>query len=118
MKVSYPIIPVAKPRMTQSDKWRMRDCCRKYWDFKDQVEKHKITIPEQGAKITFILPLPGSYSRKKKLALNGNAHQLRPDLSNLIKALEDAIFAEDSHIWNYGGLTKIWGYEGGIRIET
>ena len=118
MKSVYPITPVAKPRMTRSDKWKKRACVLKYRDFADRVREHKIIIPEAYSKITFVLPLPVSYSKKKQSSLVGQPHQIRPDLSNLLKALEDAVYTEDSHIWNYAGLSKVWGVHGQIRIES
>jgi len=40
----------------------------------------------------------------------------RPDLSNLLKALEDAIYQEDSVIYNVY-IEKRWGPEGKIIID-
>ena len=33
--ITLNIIPVAKPRMTQSDKWKKRPATEKYWKYKD-----------------------------------------------------------------------------------
>lgn len=43
-------------------------------------------------------------------------HLQKPDLSNLIKALEDAVYSQDSIIWSYAGLAKRWAYKGSIEI--
>jgi Holliday junction resolvase RusA-like endonuclease len=112
----YPINPVAKPRMTQSDKWKKRACVTKYHSFKDQCRLHNVKIETAGASITFNIAMPKSWSPKKKAQMDGTPHIQTPDLSNLLKAVEDAIFADDSAIWNYRGLEKLWAYEGSIEI--
>ena len=45
--------------------------------------------------------------------MNGQAHQQKPDADNMIKALMDALFTDDAHIWDFR-VTKVWG---GIRTE-
>ena len=115
---TYNITPVAKPRMTQSDKWKQRPCVMKYWQFCDEVRATGVELPESGAAVIFVLPMPVSWSKKKRDTFNGTAHQTKPDLDNLLKALSDAVHKEDCRIWNYVGLQKIWGYKGRIEIAT
>ena len=115
VKTYFPITPVAKPRMTQRDKWAKRPAVQKYWEYKDKVREYKITLPDNGYHIIFTLPMPMSWSDKKKSKMNGKPHQVRPDKDNLEKGLLDAIFEEDSHIWD-GRVTKLWGYVGSIEI--
>jgi len=102
--------------MTQRDKWCKRPATDKYWTFKDLVQKAKITIPSSGAHIIFHMPIPKSLSEKKRLALSGQPHQKRPDKDNLEKALLDAVFSEDSHIWDSRS-TKLWALIAGIEIR-
>lgn len=111
----YPINPVAKPRMTQSDKWKKRPIVMKYRDFKDQCKLHKVVVPESGSQIVFFIPMPKSWSKAKKESYYNEPHQQRPDLDNLIKGLFD-IYSEDSFIWNFYA-EKIWSYHGAIRIK-
>lgn len=117
----YDITPVSAPRMTGRDKWLQppRPAVAKYNAFKRECKLKKVFLPEGGSKITFVLPFPKSYSKKKCKALDGKPYQVkaRNDLDNLFKALMDAIFDDDSHIWQINGLKKIWGYEGQIIIE-
>lgn len=115
----YAITPVAKPRMTQRDKWKdpPRPAVAKYRAFRDEVVLiHRIKLPYEGAHITFGLPMPKSWSKRKAADRDGQKHQQAPDLSNLIKALEDACYVDDKVIWNYGSLTKLWAREGYIEI--
>ncbi len=73
-------------------------------------------VPESGAHITFVLPMPPSWSKKKRDAMDGQPHQQKPDLDNLKKSLLDALFEDDSHIWD-ARTSKVWGETGMIIIE-
>ena len=114
------IVPCPKPRMTQSDRWRSRPPVKRYFDFRKLLlieakkKGYKIQLP---LSITFILPMSKSWSKKKKLELDGQPHIIKPDLDNLIKAFKDALLEEDSHVWCYGRMEKIWGKEGKIIIK-
>lgn len=112
----YPIKPEPKPRMTRSDKWNKRDCVLRYRAYCDEVRARKVYLPEHGARVTFILPMPKSWSAKKKTAMAGTPHQQKPDNDNLLKALCDALYADDSGIWDVR-ITKLWGYDGEIIIK-
>lgn len=59
--------------------------------------------------------MPPSWSDKKRSAMNGKPHQQKPDKDNLEKALLDAIFDDDSRVWD-GRVTKVWGEVGQIKI--
>ena len=37
--ISINIQPVAKPRMTRSDRWKKRPVVLKYWQFKDALKE-------------------------------------------------------------------------------
>lgn len=72
-------------------------------------------------KVTFIfhMPLLKSWSNKKAEQMLGTPHHKKPDLSNLIKLVEDAgngiVWKDDSLIFHYGQSRKIYG--GRPRIE-
>lgn len=114
----YPIEPVAKPRMTRRDRWKkpVRPCVAKYWAFRDLVQLLKVELLA-GDSISFILPMPPSWSMMKKKLMLGKPHLQTPDIKNLLAALEDACHANDSHLWRYKGLEKLWGWQGEIRIS-
>lgn len=120
MKVVFPVIPVSKPRMTQSDKWKKRKCTTAYWGYKDKLNdharKHDFVMPESDYHLIFVIPMPKNWSKKKKLECDGTKHQQKPDKDNLEKGFLDALCKEDSHIWD-GRVTKIWGSEGRIIIK-
>jgi len=112
----YPITPVPKPRQTQADKWRQRPSVMRYREFADRCRLLGVTIREGGDRITFLTPMPRSWSKKAREQMRGKPHQQRPDVDNLAKALLDAVFPEDCRVWD-SRMTKIWADEGGIRIE-
>lgn len=114
----YNITPVAAPRMTRSDRWRnpRRPCVQKYFDFRDEVKKLNICVPESGAHITFIMPMAPSWAAKKKILWDGKAHQNPPDGDNMLKALLDSIYENDCGVWDIR-ITKLWGYKGCIKIS-
>lgn len=114
---AYPIIPIAKPRMTRRDRWAKRPPVLRYRAFCDEVALRQVRLPTQGARVTFTLPMPSSWSRRKRARLDGAPHRCRPDVSNLLKALEDAVYGEDAEIWHYAEIQKVWGEHGGIIIE-
>lgn len=116
----YPIKPTTAPRMTQSDKWktgaRKRPCVRRYHAFRDEVRLRKVAVPLHSARITFHMPMPKSWSKKKRELMRHSGHQQAPDVDNLCKALLDAVYPDgDSHVWDIR-LTKIWNDEGGIEV--
>jgi len=115
--MKFDITPVPKPRMTQSDRWKKRDCVMRYWKFKDEVRSNKITLPDSGFYMIFTLPMPKSWSKKKRSEMNGRAHQQTPDLDNLVKALSDAVFDDDCQIWDFRA-TKKWGKSGSIELKA
>ncbi|VFS14514.1 Holliday junction resolvase [Yokenella regensburgei] len=112
----YSITPLGKPRQTRADKWKKRPGVLRYRAFCDEVRLHKITLPASGYHVIFVLPMPQSWSKKKRAEYDGKPHQSKPDKDNLEKALLDAIFGEDSHIWD-GRVSKVWGQTGQIIIR-
>jgi Holliday junction resolvase RusA-like endonuclease len=111
----YPIAPVPKPRMTQRDKWKKRPCVLRYRAFKDKVRVYRVTLP-QPCRVVFWLPMPRSWTDTEKRAHDGQPHQQKPDLDNLLKALGDAVHSNDAHLWNIQA-EKRWT-SGKPRIEV
>jgi hypothetical protein len=115
-RAEYGIAPVPQPRMNRSDRWRRRPCVLRYRAFRDEVAALRICLPHRYHAI-FVLPMPASWNARKRDAHRGQPHLTVPDVSNLLKALEDAALpAGDSHLWDGRG-TKIWGDAGRIVIR-
>lgn len=114
MKVA--IDPCPAPRMTRADAWKKRPCVLRYRAFRDEV-RFKIKSLPPSPVVIFTIAMPESWSAKKKGEMFGYAHTSKPDIDNLCKALLDAMFDDDSHVWNLWAV-KRWGFVGSIEIVT
>lgn len=113
------INPMGKPRMTQRDRWKQRPVVSAYWAFRDVV-RYQLSGREVGKLggavwFEFYVPMPRSWSRKKRLEMCGKAHTQRPDIDNFIKAMLDAMYVDDSGVWLCGG-GKYWSEKGRVEI--
>ena len=113
------ITPLAKPRMTQSDRWRKRKCVLDYWDYRDRIRSLvKLMGPEvTHLSVDFHLPMPHSWSKKKRQAKNRTWHDQKPDLDNLVKAVLDALFEEDARVACIQA-KKHWSEQGSLLLST
>lgn len=116
-RIVINVDPMGKPRMTRRDKWKKRPVVTKYNGYKDIINLNMKWDIGDVLDIHFIMPMPKSWSKKKKEEMNGKPHKNKPDLDNLIKGVKDAVLKEDSHVWKYIEPTKRWGYEGKIIIQ-
>ena len=110
-----PVAPVAKPRMTRSDKWKQRPAVMKYRQFKDDLAMEIKGTLDPTFDVIFHVPMPKSWPEKKKRVMFRMPHQQRPDVDNYVKALMDALCAEDSHVYDVR-MQKYWAYEGSIEL--
>lgn len=114
----FNITPLAKPRMVKSDAWKQRPTVLRYWAFKDQLtllaNKAGYVVPDSAIHLIFIIPMPKSWSKKKREKMNYEPHQQKPDVDNLIKAFLDCLCKDDSYVWDIRG-TKYWGEKGKIK---
>lgn len=62
------------------------------------------------------MPMPKSWSAKKRAVMNGQRHRQTPDLDNLMKSICDALYSNDSHISEMHAV-KRWGQEAAIIVE-
>lgn len=111
----YDICPLPKPRMTQRDSWAKRPAVLRYRAFCDEVRLRGVVLPVCCSHVTFVMPMPPSWSKKKRAAHAGQPHQQKPDADNLLKALMDAIYHDDCAVWDVR-VTKLWGETGSIKI--
>lgn len=102
--------------MTQSDRWKKRSCTDRYWQYKDALSSLlKAEDLPPSYHVIFVVPMPQSWSNKKRKAMLYQPHEQKPDKDNFEKGFLDALFTDDSTVWD-GRATKIWGYEGSIII--
>lgn len=115
------LTPVPKPRMTQRDKWLdpPRPGVMRYRRFCEELRRAcgPFIFPACGAHVTFYLPMPASWTKKRRREMDGQPHTQRPDVDNCCKALLDGLHTDDSHIWDIR-ITKRWGAEGKIVIQS
>lgn len=120
MVVSFRLTPIGKPRQTQSDRWKQRPAVMRYRMFADELryraQNRRFTLPDSFSVI-FTLPMPPSWSLKKRQELDGTPHQQKPDGDNLLKSVMDALKSDDATVWDVH-VRKIWGKEGRITICT
>ena len=117
--------PCSKPRMTQRDRWAKRQCVLDFFAFRDlikqELKKKNALLIEEGPfnwdelEIIFLVPMPKSWSKKKKALMAGKPMQQRPDIDNYLKGLFDATHKEDATIWKVTA-SKIWTSEAGKII--
>lgn len=126
---TFEVTPMGKPSFQKSDKWRIKDhsdpkrrqrsAVGRWIETKEKMfkaaQKQGFVMPESGADIKFLLPMPAGWSRKKKEMMKNTPHKHKPDLDNLMKFLGDSICEEDSYIFNYT-LSKFWHTTGKIII--
>ena len=72
-----------------------------------EAKRNRFTIPASGLCVTFYLPVPKSWSQKKKTLHHGILCQGKYDIDNMIKAFFDSLVAEDKYISNISA-TKRW----------
>lgn len=112
------ITPVPKPRQTRADKWKQRPAVLRYRAFADELRlKLDRDFDFNGCDIEFGIPMPKSWSKKKKYQMDGEAHTQKPDLDNLLKALLDAHMGDDAGVHTLNRLTKVWSDHGYIGID-
>ncbi len=111
----YDIEPCPKPRQTRADVWKKRPRVLRYRSFADKCKLRRVHIP-QPCTIVFFLSMPKTWSKKKREEMAGKPHLGKPDLDNLLKALCDAVCADDSHIWSVY-VEKRWSHQGWIDIQ-
>lgn len=117
--VLIKVEPIGKPRMVRSDRWRERKCVSQYWAYRDRVRlAAKLQHYRLGETldVTFYLPMPPSWSRKKRAEMEHRFHRQKPDLDNLVKAFLDALTSDDSGVHEITA-RKRWGTEGLIMVE-
>lgn len=73
--------------------------------------------------VSFVLhmPIPASLSLKKQVALNGKPHVKKPDASNVVKAVEDAlngvVWHDDSQIAHLS-VQKVYSLEPRVEVRV
>lgn len=102
MNLIWNIEPMGAPRTTRADAWKKRPVILKYHAFRDAIQAEMKKVDLGGGTwrdldtlmVNFYLPMPKSWSKKKKEQMAGAMHQQKPDIDNLVKAVLDSIFRD------------------------
>ena len=125
----FDVVPMGAVRMTKSDKWktnpnhvdplkRQRGSVTKYWAFKNTLVAQANLMNFKLGKCldaVYCIPMPNSWSNKKKDSMNGMPCESKPDTDNITKGVKDALLKDDSSVW-WEKAEKRWAYTGSIII--
>ena len=114
------INPVSAPRQNRSDRWRKRPVVLRYRAYSDALRQACLKedfILGEAIYMEFHIPMPQSWSKKKKARMVGTFHQQRPDTDNLCKGIQDSLLPEDCKVWHLEA-KKFWSKEGRIVLKN
>ena len=102
--VKHKPIPLSRPRFGQGRVYDPQKEERIFYSISlDHQHKNRPLLAGPLAlDVTFFMPIPPGMTVKRKAIIRGTHHHIRPDLSNLIKWIEDVaqniIFKDDALI--------------------
>lgn len=125
----FDIVPMGAVRMSQSDRWktnpnhqdvnkRQRSEVTRYFSFKNELQRQAKILDYtiyNTLEIVFCVPMPNSWSQKKRNQLKGHPVKTAPDIDNYVKAFMDALLINDGHIWKVTA-EKRYAYLGSIIV--
>lgn len=125
IKLFIPIVPMGAVRTTQKQKF-VDERAKRYLSYKRDIAlltKQHIKTPSEHpimADITFYMPMPTSWSGKKKERFNGAVHRSKPDIDNMVKGCFDSLnkiaWQDDNQVYEVHA-RKLYSYNPGIGIE-
>lgn len=96
-----------------------RNRIQRYWDYKKALKAvadiEGFVMPKKGAWVKFYVPMPKSWSDKKKKEMDFQDNEQTPDADNFYKAFADSLMKQDKTISDYRA-SKFW-YSGKGHIE-
>lgn len=96
--------------MVRSDAWRKRPRVTQYWAFKDELV---LQAAQNGFKISDAYEIEFIFESEEHLW--GKPHKKKPDLDNLVKAVQDCLWKSDQSIYATIS-TKTFGKSNQIKI--
>lgn len=125
LKLFIPLPPMGAVRTTQKQKY-VDERAKKYFTYKHHIAfltKQHLKVPTKNpvlVDLTFYMPIPNSWSKKKKEYYNGKIHKSKPDIDNLIKGVFDSLnkiaWKDDNQVYEVHS-KKTYSYNPGIGIE-
>ena len=119
MEYEFGVTIMGKPRMTQRDKWLNppRLPITRSRLVKQGIEAYALMLNfvlKDEVNVIFVMPMPSSWSNKKRLTMNGKPHQIKPDIDNMLKSVFDVLCPQGDQSIHSVVAKKIWGDEGKI----
>ncbi|MBU8733458.1 RusA family crossover junction endodeoxyribonuclease [Cytobacillus oceanisediminis] len=126
IKLNVKVEPMGAVRMTGRGKF-IKPNAQRYlhyknhiqWHTKKQLKNRKTLSGAVAVEILFIMPIPGSWSRKKRDAAVGEWHVKKPDTDNLVKGVFDSLnkiaWNDDNQVAKVTAC-KLYGESPGIEI--
>jgi len=117
--IELRIKPMPAPRQSRSDLWNPRECVLRYRAYRDELRlRCREAGYEQGDTLdaVFVLPMPSSWSKKKRDEMRGTPHMVKPDTDNIVKGVLDAFLKQDGFVWKIAA-EKRWGDVGTILLR-
>jgi len=98
LKITIPVVPMGAVRMTGRGKY-IKPNAQRYLTYKKLIQMHVISQVKRMELLTgplevtvwFTMPIPQSWSQKKKRESIGEWHCKKPDIDNLVKGLFDSL---------------------------
>ncbi len=127
INLNLPVTPMGAVRMTQRGKY-INAAAQRYLAYKSHIQllaKQQLKgdfFPSGPleARITFFMPIPKSWSKKKKEDAVFSYHTKKPDADNLVKGVFDAlnkiVWQDDNQIAKVTAL-KIYSEKTGIEVS-
>ena len=124
LEIHSLVTPMGKPRMTRRDKWLdpPRPCVAKYRTFKDMLRHDAIQAGYSAdlfdvhwIEVKAYIPMPSSWSKKKRYEMYLKPHRQKPDADNILKGVCDTLLKDDSGVWRKI-VEKRWSYLPGLSI--
>ena len=117
--IVVPGAPIGKPRMTRRDRWAKRPAVMRYREWADLVRAVAGKLPpaEKVESLSMLAKFepPKSMSKKKRAALIGQLHRVKPDVDNIAKCI-DAIYPDGDQAIAEIHAKKVWDWEASVTI--
>ncbi|MGM7634197.1 RusA family crossover junction endodeoxyribonuclease [Bacillus sp. Hm123] len=122
----FPVEPMGAVRMTKRGKY-VSDSAKRYlaykahlqWLTKQQINGEFYSAGALQVNILFIMPIPESWSMKKKREAVGQYHVKKPDADNLVKGVFDSLnkfaWTDDNQVAKVIA-EKVYGEYPGINV--
>lgn len=118
-KYNERVLKGSKNPGTPNNYYNRKQTIKRYWDYKRKLkelaDEQKFIMPIEGAFVKFFIPMPPSWSKKKKAEKCFTLCTSAADIDNYIKGFFDSLMVQDKMIADYRA-AKFY-YEGTGFIE-